>query len=65
MDMLCVTNVDIAGKLCVNGAKLLRKNIDVNGIPVWFFDADNIPVDIGDAVQRGEAFFSNTMSIAF
>lgn len=65
MNMLCVTNVDVAGKLCLNGAKLLRKTIDVNGIPVWFFDANTIPVDIGDAVQRGEASFSNTMSIAF
>lgn len=65
MDMLCVTSVDTAGKLCLNGARLLRKTIDVNGVHVWFFDANNIPIDIGDAVQRGEAFFSNTMSIAF
>ena len=65
MNLLCVTNIDVAEKLCLNGAALLRKNIDVDGIYVWFFDADNIPVDIGDAVQRGEAFFSNTMSIAF
>lgn len=65
MTLLCVTNVDVAGKILLNGGIMLRKGQDVNGQFVWFFDADKLTFDIGDAVKRGDAFFSNTMSIAF
>ena len=65
MKYCCVLDVDLAGKLNLNGARMLRKTQDINGYHVWIFDADTIPFDIGDAVQRGEAYFSTTMSIVF
>lgn len=65
MDLLCVTNSDIAENLRLKGARLLRKTKDINGTYVWFFGTDNIPIDISDAFHRGEVFFSSTMSIAF
>lgn len=65
MKYLCVLDVDLAGKLNLNGAHMLQKTKDVKGYHIWVFDANMIPFDISDAVQRGEAFFSTTMRIAF
>lgn len=65
MAMLCVTSPGLAKKLVADGAVMLQQRRDVNGEFVWFFDATKLSFDIGDAVQRGDAFFSSTMSIAF
>lgn len=65
MAMLCVTSPGLAKKLVAAGATLLQQRKDINGEFVWFFDADKLSFDISDAVNRGDAFFSSTMSIAF
>ena len=65
MAMLCVTSPGLAKQLVTEGALLLQQRRDVNGEFVWFFDANRLSFDIGDAVQRGDAFYSSTMSIAF
>lgn len=65
MTFLCVISPGLVKKLISEGAVLLQQREDVTGGTIWLFDADSLSFDISDAVRRGDAFFSNSMSIAF